>query len=32
MFIDKLGIHWMVNCELKEHKEFEAENRKDEKS
>ena len=29
MFIDKFGIHWMVNCELKEHKDFEAKNRKD---
>ncbi len=29
MFVDKFGIHWMVNCELKEHKKFEAENRKD---
>ena len=26
---DKFGIHWMVNCELKEHQEFEKANRKD---
>ena len=31
-FTDKFGIHWMVNCELKEHKDFEAEHRKDGKS
>jgi PhnB protein len=29
MFIDKFGIHWMVNCELEEHKDFEKANRKD---
>jgi len=29
MFTDKFGIHWMVNCELKEHKEFEDENKPD---
>ena len=23
MFTDQFGIHWIVNCELKEHKEFE---------
>jgi PhnB protein len=23
MFTDKFGIHWMVNCELEEHKNFE---------
>lgn len=23
MFTDKFGIHWMVNCELSEHKDFE---------
>ena len=22
-FVDKFGINWMVNCELKEHKQFE---------
>jgi PhnB protein len=27
MFIDKFGIHWMVNCELKEHKDFEEKNK-----
>ena len=32
MFTDKFGIHWMVNCELKEHKDFEAKNRKDGKN
>lgn len=21
MFIDKFGIHWMVNCDLKEHED-----------
>ena len=26
MFTDKFGIHWMVNCELSEHKEFEKAN------
>ncbi len=31
-FTDKFGIHWMVNCELKEHKDFEAEHRKDGKN
>jgi PhnB protein len=25
-FIDKFGIHWMVNCELQEHKDFEKTN------
>lgn len=30
MFTDKFGIHWMVNCELAEHKTFEKENAKDE--
>ncbi len=29
MFIDKFGIHWMVNCELAEHKEYEKKNRND---
>ncbi|MDP1621042.1 MAG: hypothetical protein Q8M08_01755 [Bacteroidales bacterium] len=24
-----VGIHWMVNCELQEHKDYEAKNRKD---
>lgn len=32
MFTDKFGIHWMVNCELKEHKDYEAKNRKDGKT
>ena len=32
MFTDKFGIHWMVNCELKEHKDFEAKHKTDEKS
>lgn len=31
-FTDKFGIHWMVNCELPEHKNFEKENRKDGKT
>ena len=26
-FTDKFGIHWMVNCELKEHKDYEAKNK-----
>ncbi len=26
MFTDKFGIHWMVNCELAEHKDFEKKN------
>ena len=26
MFIDKFGIHWMVTCELKGHKDFEDKN------
>jgi PhnB protein len=29
LFTDKFGIHWMVNCELQEHKDFEAKHRKD---
>lgn len=29
MFTDKFGIHWIVNHELKEHKDFEAKHRKD---
>lgn len=29
MFTDKFGIHWMVNCELKEHKDFEEKHKKD---
>ena len=29
MFTDKFGIHWMVNCELQEHKDYETQNRKD---
>lgn len=29
MFVDRFGIHWMVNCELKEHKNYEAKHRKD---
>jgi PhnB protein len=28
-FTDKFGIHWMANCELKEHKDFEAKHSKD---
>lgn len=28
-FTDKFGIHWMVNCELQEHKDYESNNRKD---
>jgi len=28
MFIDKFGIHWMVTCELKGHKDFEDKNKK----
>lgn len=28
-FTDRFGIHWMVNCELKEHKDFEEKHRKD---
>lgn len=28
-FTDQFGIHWMVICELEEHKDFEAKNRKD---
>ena len=28
MFIDKFGIHWMVNCELQEHKDYEQKNKK----
>ena len=28
MLTDKFGIHWMINCELKEHKDFEAEHGK----
>ena len=32
MFIDKFGIHWMVNCELKEHKDYEEKNRKNGKN
>ncbi len=32
MFVDKFGIHWMVNCELKEHKDFEKAHRKDEQT
>jgi PhnB protein len=27
MFTDKFGIHWMVNCELEEHKNFEKTNK-----
>jgi PhnB protein len=27
MFIDKFGIHWSVNCELEEHKDFEEKHR-----
>ncbi len=27
LFTDKFGIHWMVNCELKEHKDFEKRNK-----
>lgn len=27
MFTDKFGIHWMVNCELEEHKDFEKTNK-----
>ena len=29
MLTDKFGINWMVNCELKEHKDFEAKHKKD---
>ena len=29
MFIDKFGIHWMVNCELPEHKDYEKKHKKD---
>lgn len=29
MFIDKFGIHWMVNCELQAHKDYEDKHRKD---
>lgn len=29
MFTDQYGIHWMVNCELQEHQEFEAKHKKD---
>ncbi|MFT5383009.1 MAG: PhnB protein [Saprospiraceae bacterium] len=29
LFTDKFGIHWMVNCELQEHKDYEDKNRKD---
>lgn len=32
MLTDKFGINWMVNCELKEHKDFEKKNRKDGKN
>lgn len=32
MITDKFGIHWQLNCELPEHKEYEQENRKDGKS
>jgi len=28
MFTDKFGIHWMVNCELQEHKDYEQKNQK----
>jgi PhnB protein len=28
MFTDKFGIHWQVNCELAEHKDFEKEQAK----
>ncbi|MBT8386051.1 MAG: VOC family protein [Ignavibacteria bacterium] len=31
MLTDKFGINWMVNCELKGHKDFEDKNRKDDK-
>ncbi|MFH1001262.1 MAG: VOC family protein [Bacteroidota bacterium] len=27
MFTDKFGIHWMVNCELEEHKNYEPNNK-----
>lgn len=27
MLTDKFGIHWMLSCELKEHKDFENENK-----
>ena len=27
MFTDKFGIHWQVNCELAEHKDFENKNK-----
>jgi len=27
MFTDKFGIHWMVNCELEEHKDYVAKNK-----
>ena len=30
MFTDKFGIHWMVNCELPEHKNYEEKHRKEE--
>ena len=29
IFIDKFGIRWIVNCELKEHKDYEKKHRKD---
>ncbi len=32
MLTDKFGINWMVNCELKEHKDFEKKNRADGKT
>jgi len=32
LLTDKFGINWMVNCELKKHKDFEAKNRKDRKT
>ena len=32
MLTDKFGINWMINCELKEHKDFEAKHRKDGKN
>ncbi len=28
-FTDKFGIHWMLSCELEEHKSFEEQNRRD---
>ncbi len=31
MFIDKFGMHWMVNYELESHKDYENKHRKDDK-